>query len=137
MSQVYNIVEGGKDENGFISEEEQARITEELQKLGIKVNISTELECSVDMDESVRVEEVQIHPWAEDENGRLFNPWCSDKNGKDAGWNVHSFASAGEGDIYIIDDVDFDDYDTAIEHAKALAEKYGVPLHRRTALMIG
>jgi hypothetical protein len=79
---------------------------------------------------------VQIHPWAKGRDGDLFNPWCSDEEGEDAGWNVHSFAPDGQGGGEIIDDDDFKDYQSALAHGEALAEKYGVRLRRRTLIMI-
>lgn len=121
-----------KTKDGWVSAEEHKRICAKLLKLGVHVV----MEEPAAKDKATLVEDVQIHPWKEDADGNLFNPWCSDAEGEDAGWNVHSFAPDGDGSGEIIDDDDFDDYETALAHGQILAEKYGVPLRNRTLLMV-
>ena len=134
------IMQSAGDENGRMSAEEYNRACAELRKLGVVVATTSVdengNEVSSATDKQTLVEDVQIHPWKEDADGNLFNPWCSDAEGEDAGWNVHSFAPNGEGGGEIIDDDDFDDYETALAHGQILAEKYGVPLRNRTLLMV-
>ena len=120
-----------KTKGGWTAEEHE-RMCAKLRKLGVNVIVNHRNQTKPTL-----VEDVQIHPWKEDADGNLFNPWCSNKDGKDAGWGVHSFAPDGQGGGEIIDDDDFDDYESAFAHGEALAEKYGVPFRRRTLFMIG
>jgi hypothetical protein len=46
-------------------------------------------------------------------------------------WEVHSFASDGQGGGMIVDEDDFPDFDAAIAHAEKLAQKYGVRIDHR------
>lgn len=121
-----------KTKDGWVSAEEHKRICAKLRKLGVQVV----MEEPAAKDKPTLVEDVQIHPWKKGADGSLFNPWCSDAEGEDAGWNVHSFAPDGQGGGEIIDDDNFEHYETALAHGEALAEKYGVPLRHRTLFMI-
>ena len=117
-----------KAKDGCLSEKEHKRLVAKLRKLGVNIHQSGAAPN--------QIEDVQIHPWKTDQKGRYFNPWCSDEQGEDAGWNVHSYAPDGCGGGEIVDDDDFEDYETALKHGEALAAKYGVPLRHRTRIMI-
>lgn len=139
LRKATEIMENAKanSEDGWISEEEYNRVCAELSKLGITVLPDCGHEPPA-VNKQVLVTDVQIHPWSKGRNGNFFNPWCVYEEGaEDAGWNVHSFALNGQGGGVLIDDDDFDDYQSALAHGEALAKKYGVPLRERRLFMVG
>ena len=75
---------------------------------------------------SVRVTEIAIHPFREDEDG-WYN---TGGEGPEDGWNVHAFGEAGD-DTAIFEDEDFDDYESACAFALELSDIYGVEIDHR------
>lgn len=76
---------------------------------------------------SFKITEVAIYPFREDEENGHYN---TGGEGEEDGWDVHSFGNC-DGGCDILDDEDFDDYETAWAFALELSERYGVYIDHR------
>lgn len=73
-----------------------------------------------------QITEIAIHPFREDEDG-WYN---TGGDGPEDGWNVHAFGDA-DGEAAILEDENFDDYESAWAFALELSDNYGVEIDHR------
>jgi len=159
LRKVMAIIQSAGDENGWMSEEEYERTQTELRKLGVVTTMEGgegEDEPPATDEHGRTFFEVSIHPFVEqvaDKNGKpVDGDWVnpsgsefSDKFGDDLdgypdamfrkGWSVSSWVrdhdEDDDGDIDVVDDEEFPDYDTAIVRAEELAAQYRVEIDHR------
>lgn len=147
--------------SGWMTEEEHDRIKADLSELGFKVFIETNAidehaDDAVTDEHGRTFFEVSIHPIVQqvaDENGKpldgdWFNPSgseFSEEFGDELddypeamfrkGWSVSSWVREDDddedGDIDVVDDEEFPDYEAAIIRAEELATKYRVEIDHR------
>lgn len=154
LRQAMAIIQNAGDENGWMSEEEYKRNQAELRKLGVITMQGGQAQGTPPLkDKHGRTFfEVSIHPFVEqvaDGNGEpVEGDWSNTSGGEfseefgddldgypDAmfrkGWSVSSWVRDHDGDIDVVDEEEFPDYDTAIIRAEELAAQYRVGIDHR------